>query len=225
MTNTKNKRVLKTGIAATTIALIGAFGLTAGAEAFGGKGGEGRGGHGRMGGMGQQMMQGMDQDSDGTVTEAEVEAHLLNMFATVDANSDGAVTLDEMKAARDAHRAANAAERPEGRKGAGERSEKHGKRNAERGEGRGGKHGQRGDRGERGIERMFQRADADDNGNVSEEEFKTAISTYTDNIAERANRAVERQAARFSALDTNGDGQISPEEFQAGRDGKRGGKR
>lgn len=215
MTKTTNKRLLQTGIAATTIALIGAIGLTAGAQAFGGKGGEGRGGHGRMGGFAHEMMQGIDKDANGTVTEAEVENHLLGMFATVDANNDGAVTLEELKAAREAQHATRRAERGED---AGERSRKHEKRHADRQE-------RRGKRGERGMERMFQRADADGNGSVSEEEFKSAISTYIDNIAERANHALERREARFSELDTNGDGQISPEEFQAGRDGKRGGKR
>lgn len=219
MTKISNKRILKTGIAATTIALIGAIGLTAGAEAFGGKGGGDRGGHGRMGGFAQEMMQGMDQDSNGTVTEAEVETQLLAMFATVDANDDGAVTLEELKAARELMRETHSADRPEGRKEAGDRSEKRGKRHADRQERRGG------ERGERGMERMFQRADADDNGNVSEEEFKTAISIVTDNIAARANRALERQEARFAELDANGDGQISPEEYQAGRGGKRGGSR
>ncbi len=211
MTKTTNKRILKTGTAATSIALIGALGLTAAAEAFGGKGGEGRGGHGRMGGFAHEMMQGIDQDNNGPVTEAEVEAHLLGMFATVDANSDGGVTLEELKAAREAQHAAHRAERGDK---AGERSEKHEKRHADRKD-------RRGKRGERGMERMFQRADADDNGSVSEGEFKTAISTYVDNIAERANHALERREARFSDLDTNGDGQISPEEFQAGRGGKR----
>lgn len=219
MTKSTNKRILKTGIAATTIALIGAIGLTAGAEAFGGKG---RDGHGRMGGFGHEMMQGIDQDSNGTVTEAEVETHLLAMFATVDANSDGAVTLDELKTAHEAQREARAADRPDGKKGDGDRGEMRGKKHAD-GKKRGG--GKRGERGERGIERMFQRADADDNGNVSEEEFKTAISTFTDNIAARANKALERQEARFTELDANGDGQISAEEFQAGRSGKRGGHR
>lgn len=219
MTKTTNKRILKTSIAATTIALIGAIGLTAGAEAFGGKGGEGRGGHGRMGGLAHEMMQGIDQDSNGTVTEAEVETHLLAMFATVDANSDSAVTLEELKAAHEARQEAKAADRSADGKNADDRSEKRGKRHADRQE----RHG--GERGARGMERMFERADADDNGNVSEEEFKSAISTYTDNIAERANRALERQEARFTELDANGDGQISPEEYQAGRDGKRGGKR
>ncbi|MEP0520014.1 MAG: EF-hand domain-containing protein [Hyphomicrobiales bacterium] len=214
MTEKTTSKKLKTTAAAVTIALIGAVGITASADAFGGKHRDG-GRHGGMGGFAQEMMQGIDQNSDGTVTEAEVEAQLLNVFAMVDGDSSGDVTMEELKAAQEAKREARNAER--GDKG-GDKAEKRGKRHADRGD----KDGKRGKRGERRMERMFDRFDADDSGSVTQEEFKTAIADYTDNIATRVNKRLERQAARFADMDTNNDGQISQEEYQAGRKGGRG---
>lgn len=220
MTQKTTSKTLKATIAATTLALIGAIGITASADAFGGKNREG-GRHGGMGGFAQEMMQGIDQNSDGTVTEAEAEAQLLNIFATIDGDSSGDVTMEELKAAQEAKREARAAER--GDKG-GDKAEKRGKRHADRGDkdGKRGQDGKRGKRGERGMQRMFDRFDADKNGSVTQEEFKTVIADYTDNIATRANKRLERQAARFAEMDTNNDGQISQEEYQAGRKGGRG---
>lgn len=212
MTMKIKSRTLKTTIAATTIALIGAIGITAGAEAFGGKHREG-GRNGGMGGFAHEMMQGIDQNNDGTVTEAEAEAQMLNIFATVDADSNGAVSMEELKAVREAHQAARAADRDGDKK-----AEKRGKRHADRGD----KDGKRGKRGERGMQRMFDRFDADSDGSVTQAEFKTVIADYTDNIATRANKSMERKAARFADMDTNNDGQISQEEFEAGRKGGRG---
>ncbi|WP_176597417.1 MULTISPECIES: EF-hand domain-containing protein [Sphingobium] len=65
---------------------------------------EGRGwghrgwGHGMRGGTGDEMKK------DGTITKAEFMARPLTMFDKVDANHDGKVTADEMKAARQAFR-------------------------------------------------------------------------------------------------------------------------
>lgn len=216
MTKTTMNKTLKTTIAATTIALIGAIGITAGAEAFGGKHREG--GRGGMGGFAHEMMQGIDQNSDGTVTEAEAEAQLLNIFAMVDGDSNGAVSMDELKAAHEAKREARSADR-DGKHG--DKAEKHGKRHADRGD-KDGKDGKRGKRGERGMQRMFDRFDADSDGSVTQAEFKTAIADYTDNIASRANKGLERQAAKFADMDINSDGQISKEEYQAARKGGRG---
>lgn len=219
MTKTTINKTLKTTIAATTIALIGAIGITSGAEAFGGKNREG--GRGGMGGFAHEMMQGIDQNSDGTVTEAEAEAQLLNIFAMVDGDSNGAVSMEELKAAHEAKREARSADR--GGKD-GDKAERHGKRHADRGDkdGKDGKDGKRGMRGERGMQRMFDRFDADSDGSVTQAEFKAGIADYTDNIASRANRGLERQAAKFADMDTNNDGQISAEEYQAGRKGGRG---
>lgn len=199
---TTTSRTKKSLIAATALMVVGSFAMTAGAEAFGGKGGE-RGGRG--GPMGAVLMQGIDADQNGTVTEAEVGARLGELFATVDADSNGSVTMEELKQARETLQA-TMQERRGDRGERGERS-KRGERFAKR--------------GERRMERSFARADADDNGAVSLEEFQTATATHLDNIAERANRFQERRQARFDALDTNGDGVVSAEEFATGRGSRR----
>lgn len=195
MTNTTTtSRTKKSLIAATALVLVGSFAMTAGAEAFGSKGSD-RGGRGGF--MGPILMQGIDADQNGTVTETEVGARLGELFATVDADSNGSVTMEELKQAHETLRATMQEQRGERRKG------RHGKRS--------------GNRGERMMERGFARADADDNGTVSLEEFQAATASYLDNIAERANRHQERRQAHFEALDTNGDGLVSAEEFAAGR--------
>lgn len=73
-----------------------------GGHRWGGRhhGGFGRGGMG-FGGPGRG-----DADKDGVVTKAEFMARPLAMFDKADANHDGTVTADEMKAAREAMRAA-----------------------------------------------------------------------------------------------------------------------
>lgn len=55
-------------------------------------------GHGMRGGTGDEMKK------DGTITKAEFMARPLTMFDKVDANHDGKVTADEMKAARQVFR-------------------------------------------------------------------------------------------------------------------------
>lgn len=56
------------------------------------------GGQGMRGGTGDEMKK------DGTITKAEFMARPLTMFDKVDANHDGKVTADEMKAARQVFR-------------------------------------------------------------------------------------------------------------------------
>lgn len=66
------------------------------------KGGPDRGHMGRMRHHGGKMggMRGVDGDKDGTITKAEFLARPIAMFDRADANKDGVVTADEMKAAR-----------------------------------------------------------------------------------------------------------------------------
>lgn len=246
MTKTTDKRTLKTTIAASAIALIGAVGLTAAVQADGGSHRDGGNRAGGMGGFAQEMMQGLDQDGNGTVTEAEAEAQLLKLFATVDADSSGGVTMEEVKAAYEARREARGGDDDDRDDYDGKRGERHGnwgeRHDDRRGHGKGrmmeqgagmgmgmgrgmgmgmGMGGMMG----QGVDHMFERADADNDGTVTEAEFRSAISIFTDNIAARANSVLERQADRFSELDSNNDGQISQEEFQAGQWGKQGGRR
>ena len=56
--------------------------------------------HGRGGGAGFKGGRGADADKDGVLTRAEFLARPLAMFDRADANKDGKVTAEEMKAAR-----------------------------------------------------------------------------------------------------------------------------
>lgn len=58
------------------------------------------GGSHHRGGKMRGGMWGIDGDKDGTITRAEFMARPLAMFDRADANKDGVVTADEMKAAR-----------------------------------------------------------------------------------------------------------------------------
>ncbi|MBL4646681.1 MAG: EF-hand domain-containing protein [Rhizobiales bacterium] len=231
MTNTDKapKKRSKTLMTATAIALVAAIGLTAGAQAFGGKD-RGHGGHGGFMG-GSMFMEGLDENSDGTISEAEVQAKLSSMFALADGNSDGSVTMEELTEARDAmmgtlqDRKGNG--RGEGWRGRHDDNDgegkhhgrKYGRGNHNDGDGdhRGGKFGKNG----RGMQFMFNRADSNDDGKVSETEFADATSIFVDNIADRANRFNERMGDRFGELDKDGNGQISKEEFEAGGPGRK----
>jgi Ca2+-binding EF-hand superfamily protein len=80
----------------TRTALLGATAfLAAGALALPAFAQGGPGGHGR-GPM--EMFQRADADNDGRVTRAEVETMLQARFREVDANGDGAVTIEEWQA-------------------------------------------------------------------------------------------------------------------------------
>lgn len=81
-------------LAFASIAAI-ALAMPLAAQAGPGKGHRGHGAH---------LMQ-MDTDADGNITRAEAEASLAARFATIDANSDGLVSQDEMKAHHEAKRA------------------------------------------------------------------------------------------------------------------------
>lgn len=97
MLNVKKKLAL-------TAALIGgctlAIAAYAGHGQQGGKGGEGRH-HG-----GGFMFEKMDANKDGTVTKAEITAHVEGRMKESDANGDGKITRAEFDAAQEAKRAA-----------------------------------------------------------------------------------------------------------------------
>ncbi len=66
-------------------------------------------GKGRMGGMGgRDMMQKMDANGDGSVTQAEFIAQAMTRFAAADSDNDGTVTAAERRQARKSARAARA---------------------------------------------------------------------------------------------------------------------
>lgn len=104
-----------------------------------------------------------DADGNGSLSKAEMEAAIPNLakdFDAIDANKDGQVSHDEMRAWRQAKKA---------------------------------------EIKQKGSER-FKKADSDGNGTLSKEE---------------AEKGMPRLAKNFDAIDTNKDGQISPDEIRA----------
>lgn len=119
-----------------------------------------------------EMFAKMDANSDGRIDEADRAARMQARFDRIDADDSGAISPDEF-AAMHAERGGERAERGKHR--------------------RGGHHGMRG--GMRGA--MMGNADTDGNGAITQAEFSAAM------------------LARFDAADSDGDGTISAAERKA----------
>lgn len=127
------------------------------------------GGHG--GGMAR--LKAADANHDGAITRAEMRATRATMFERMDANSDGFITQAEREAMADAAQARGKSKRPEGAGG---------------GPGPGGG-------GERGLER----ADTNNDGKISRDEF------------------VNGPMPMFDRLDANKNGTIEATELESAR--------
>ena len=92
-------KALHTGLVVAALTLGSFVAISANAGNRGGW--EGRGDH----------VKAMDTDGNGTLTRAEVDAFALAKAAEMDMNKDGAVTVAEMKAHREAQRAKREADR------------------------------------------------------------------------------------------------------------------
>ncbi|NRG19463.1 EF-hand domain-containing protein [Rhizobiales bacterium] len=230
------KRFKTLSIALLTTAMVGAVALPAVADRGEGRGwrgdghhgwhhrGEGRGGwhhggrHGaRFGGMEHAMMfmERFDTNSDGKVTQEEIDAVVTERYAVADGNGDGGVDLDEFKAAyagEFALRKVRAFQRLD-RDGDGNVTEAEFNRSVERRFSRldrndddvlerRRRHGADGERGERRGRRggmhlgMFEELDTDGDGTISREEFTAET------------------AERFSSADKDNNGSITLEEFE-----------
>lgn len=176
---------LLTTLAGTAVLLTGAL---AEAQQRGGRDGDRAGGRGGDRGgshhRASMMLRAADADGDHSVTRAEVDELQAEMFVYMDRNGDGFLD-DEDKSPihqrmrliheqRRAEAGENGEGRPEGRRG-----------------GRGGR------RGPGGGDDDHRRADADEDGRVSRDEFMAATGPL------------------FSRLDENGDEVISPDELDA----------
>lgn len=115
----------------------------------------------------------LDADGDGQITMEELQAQGAARFADADTDGNGSLSLEELTAA--------AEERRESR-----------------------------------IQRMLDRLDANEDGELSQEEMQAA-------------RGGDRAERMFERADANDDGTISQEEFDSakerGRGGRNGGKR
>ncbi len=133
---------------------------------------------GPMGGMGMHQrptFEELDTDKDGTVTSAEMMAHAKGRFDAIDADGDGKVSLEEMQA--------------QARKRADDMAAKMLTRMDQNGDGAVTFDEMPGQRRESRMEQMFSRADADDNGGLSKEEF--------DRAHDRMGRDMDRKGGRM----------------------------
>lgn len=159
----------------------------------------------------ERIIERFDANGNGAIEREEISAHRTAMFNSVDADQSGTLNEDELAALAEVRRAERDQAREEMRaERKKEREERRAERHGKRGEGKMGReHAGRGDgkRGEgRGMGRhggpSIERLDADNNGEVSAEEFA----------------AVETRM--FERFDRNGDDKIDVTDFYRNKAGK-----
>lgn len=188
-----------------------------------------------------------DNDGDGTVTRAEMQAHATDMFARMDANGDGRLDAED----RQAHQQqmfASADTDGDGELSQAEMQAMHAER-AERREARAER------RAERRADRMaehFARMDSDKSGGLSPEELEAlrgergpmgkrgmrgghgargegpAMLRMADSDGDEVVTRAEFDAAltaHFAKVDTDGDGTLSQAERDAAHDAMRSGRK
>jgi Ca2+-binding EF-hand superfamily protein len=161
--------------------------------------GMGRGGMGPGGMMGPANMRMvfalMDSDGDGHITLQEFQAAHERIFKAMDAKKDGRLTQDEVRAFREGGRrsaSAIAAGAPEAQRGG----------TMGPGMGRGGM-GPGGMMGPANMPMVFALMDSDGDGNITLQEFQAAHERI------------------FKAMDANKDGRLTLDEVRAFREGGR----
>lgn len=155
----------------------------------------------------------MDKNADGVLTTAEFESSLLERFTESDANDDGKVTADELKARFEAHKQERFQKRDANGNGQLERAEV-----------------------ERMPDELFARADADKSGALSKDELQAMKKGHRkhfmgkklpgdadgDGVVTKS-EAVTGAAAFAKRLDANADGQLTKDELKPhGRGGRHG---
>lgn len=183
---------LLTTLAGTAVLLTGAM---AEAQHRGGRGGDRGGDHARDGGGSHQrasmMLRAADADGDRSVTRAEIDDLQAEMFVYMDRNGDGFLDNEDKSPIHQRMRLIHEQRRAE----AGEDGE--GRHEGRRG-GRGGRRGPGGGHNDHG------RADADQDGRVSRDEFMATTGPL------------------FDRLDANDDDVISPDELDAAAERRQG---
>ena len=139
------------------------------------------------------MMEKLDTDGDGQVSEAEIKAHKAAMFAEIDTNKDGVLSEAEMSAHHDAMRAEMKAKFEE----------------------------RRGDRVDDMFERFdtnkdgtITRAEVTAVHEAKKAEWEAKKAEHE---ADWAAKGAEMQAKRFTEMDKDGNGTISQEEFESAK--------
>jgi len=122
----------------------------------------------------------LDADGDGQLTLEELQAQGEARFATADTDGNGALSAEELIAAANGRAEERAARMIE-------RLDANGDGVLQQDELR-----PRG--GEDRAQRLFERADADENGAISEEEFETARDNMRDRMKERREDRRERNS-------------------------------
>lgn len=142
-------------------------------------------------------MDSVDTNKDGAISreEAKSHAHLLADFDTIDANKDGQLDKDELTKHHDAHRSEMRAQAVEQWKAA----DTDGNGDLSRAEAA----------AQPRIAEHFDKLDADGNGQLTPEEMRAARKDVHENVRMHG-------AERFKSADVNGDGAIDLAEAQTG---------
>lgn len=140
-----------------------------------------------------------DADGNGVITRAEAQSRATAMFARMDANKDGKLDASDRALNREAMKTRRFEQLDTDRNGQiskaefmADRGPRDGERRGHRGRGMRGGHGG-------GMMGMGKRMGADGTGSVTQADFVAAA------------------LARFDAMDTNKDGQVTQAERQAAR--------
>jgi len=139
-----------------------------------------------------QMFERMDANSDGRVDQADREAHQRTRFDRRDADNNGALSFAEVQGSQERGRERTAEARGDGAQ------------EPKRGDRRRGSGGKGGMGGMGGMHNKANSADANKDGAISREEFRSAA------------------LARFDRADANSDGTVTAEERGAQREQMRG---
>ncbi|KCZ89594.1 EF-hand domain-containing protein [Hyphomonas jannaschiana] len=144
--------------------------------------------------MKDRMVEMMDTDGDGKVSDAEIKAHKAAMFVGIDTNGDGQLSQDELSAHHEVMRAQMQARFEE----------------------------RRGDRVDNMFERYDTNKDGSITRDEVTAVQAARADDWKARKADWAQKGAQMQAERFADMDKDGNGTISQEEFESARMGPGG---